>query len=256
MKAVIFAGGFGTRLNVDGVKIPKPLTKIGNDPIIYHILKIYSFYNINDFIICLGFKGKLIKKYFLNLFNKSQFKGDIKIHDQSLYLKFKDPNWNINLVNTGLTTQTGGRLKKILKFIKNDEIFCFTYGDGLSDININKLINFHKKSRKLCTLTAIQPTQRFGILKLKKDGTVKNFSEKPKVSEWINGGFFVASPKIVNFISSFNDPWEDKPINKIVKNKQLVAYKHKGFWYCLDTVRDKKMLNKLWTSKKAPWKIW
>jgi glucose-1-phosphate cytidylyltransferase len=256
MKAVIFAGGFGTRLNVGGVKIPKPLTKIGNDPIIIHILKIYSFYNINDFIICLGYKGELIKKYFLNLLNKSQLKADVKIHDQSLYLKFKDPNWNINLVNTGLATQTGGRLKKIFKFIKNDEIFCFTYGDGLSDININKLINFHKKSKKLCTLTAIQPIQRFGILKLKKNGTVKKFSEKPKVSEWINGGFFVASPKIVNFISSFNDPWEDKPINKIVKNKQLIAYKHKGFWHCLDTPRDQKTLNKLWKSKKAPWKIW
>jgi glucose-1-phosphate cytidylyltransferase len=256
MKAVIFAGGFGTRLNFNGVKIPKPLTKIGNDPIIIHILKIYSFYNINDFIICLGFKGGLIKKYFLNLLNKSKFKGDIKIHKYGVNLKFKDPNWNINLVNTGLATQTGGRLKKIFKFIKNDKLFCFTYGDGLSDININKLINFHKKAKKLCTLTAIQPIQRFGILKLTKKGTVQKFSEKPKIAEWINGGFFVASPKVINFISSFNEPWEDKPINKIVKNKQLMAYKHKGFWHCLDTLRDQKTLNKLWTSKKAPWKIW
>ena len=225
LKVVILCGGLGSRLAEETKIIPKPLVKIGSKPIIWHILKIYSHYGINDFIICLGYKGNLLIKE-LNALSKKE-------------------SWNIKYVKTGLQTMTGGRIKKIKKFINKDENFCLSYGDGLSDVNIQKLINFHLKNKKIATLTAVRPPARFGSIKI-KGNLVKVFREKSKLDEgWINGGFFIFEPKIFKFIKNDLTFLEKEPLEKISKNKQLVAYKHEGFWHCMDTLRDKYLIEKI-----------
>ena len=233
MKAVILAGGHGTRISEESNIIPKPLIEIGGKPILWHIMKIYSAYKIDDFIICLGYKGEKIKEYF------EQF--DSKL-------------WNIQLIDTGLDTMTGGRLKRIQD--KIDNTFCMTYGDGVSDVNLNNLITFHKEKKSLATLTAIHPPERFGVLNLSGD-YVKEFHEKHTgESSWINGGFFVFEPEIFDYLQNDSTVLERAPLETLAKEQKLSAFKHNGFWHPMDTLRDKKHLEDLWTSEKAPWKTW
>tara|TARA_Y100001954_G_scaffold238970_1_gene309914 strand:+ start:2868 stop:3641 length:774 start_codon:yes stop_codon:yes gene_type:complete len=255
MKAVILAGGFGTRLSEETNKIPKPMVKIGGKPILWHILKIYSSYGINDFIICCGYKSYIIKEYFYNYFiHNSDITLNLKSNKIKVHKK-RSEDWNITLVDTGLNSMTGGRLKRIKEFIKNDECFCFTYGDGLSDIDISKLIRFHKSHGKLATLTAVYPPGRFGALKINENKVIK-FEEKPQGDgALINGGFFVLSPKVLEFINDDSTIWEQEPLMKLAKDGQLMSYIHKSFWQPMDTLRDKINLEKLWQSD-APWKSW
>ncbi|NBN99109.1 MAG: glucose-1-phosphate cytidylyltransferase [Flavobacteriia bacterium] len=255
MKLVILAGGRGTRLTEETLIKPKPLVDIGNKPIIWHIMKIYSHYGINDFIICLGYKGYLIKEYFANYFlHNSDLTIDLKKNSTTIHQKNSE-NWKVTLVDTGDDTLTGGRILKIKKYIKSD--FLLTYGDGLSNINIKKLIHFHKNNRKLVTVTAIQPQGRFGIIDINKKNKVTNFKEKPKGdNNWINGGFFVLKPGIFDFLENDSSVWEQKPLTEMTKRNQVVAFKHSGFWHAMDTVRDKILLDNLWDQGKAPWKIW
>ena len=233
MKAVILAGGFGTRISEESHLIPKPMIEIGGKPILWHIMKIYSAYKIDDFVICLGYKGEKIKKYF------GQF--DSKL-------------WNIQLIDTGLDTMTGGRLKRIQE--KIDNTFCVTYGDGLSDINLNDLILFHKEKRSLATLTAIHPPERFGVLNISGDYVTQFHEKHVGESSWINGGFFVFEPEIFDYLQDDSTILERMPLETLAKEKKLAAFKHNGFWHPMDTQRDKKHLEDLWTSEKAPWKIW
>jgi glucose-1-phosphate cytidylyltransferase len=255
MKLVILAGGRGTRLTEETLIKPKPLVDIGNKPIIWHIMKIYSHYGINDFIICLGYKGYLIKEYFANYFlHNSDLTIDLKKNSTTIHQKNSE-NWKVTLVDTGDDTLTGGRILKIKKYIKSD--FLLTYGDGLSNVNIKKLIHFHKNNRKLVTVTAIQPQGRFGIIDINKKNKVTNFKEKPKGdNNWINGGFFVLKPGIFDFLENDSSVWEQKPLTEMTKRNQVVAFKHSGFWHAMDTVRDKILLDNLWDQGKAPWKIW
>jgi glucose-1-phosphate cytidylyltransferase len=239
LKVVILAGGYGTRLHEETKKIPKPMVKIGRNPILWHIMKIYSHYGFKDFIICSGYKKNIINKYFKK--NASACNKE---------------NWNIKVVDTGKNSLTGGRLKRIKKYIKNDSFFLFTYGDGVSDVNIKKLVNFHIKNNKLATVTAIRPPGRYGVLNIKKS-MVKTFSEKQKGGDgYINGGFFVLSPKVLDLINSDKTTWEQEPMLKLAKKKQLMAYKHDGFWQSMDTYRDKLQLEEIWKNKNAKWKIW
>ena len=233
MKAVILAGGFGTRISEESHLIPKPMIEIGGKPILWHIMKIYSAYKIDDFVICLGYRGEKIKKYF------GQF--DSKL-------------WNIQLVDTGLDTMTGGRLKRIQD--KIDDTFCVTYGDGLSDINLNDLILFHKEKRSLATLTAIHPPERFGVLNLSGDYVTQFHEKHAGESSWINGGFFVFEPEIFDYLQNDSTVLEKAPLETLAKEQKLSAFKHNGFWHPMDTLRDKKHLEDLWTSEKAPWKTW
>ena len=233
MKAVILAGGFGTRISEESHLIPKPMIEIGGKPILWHIMKIYSAYKIDDFVICLGYKGEKIKKYF------GQF--DSKL-------------WNIQLIDTGLDTMTGGRLKRIQD--KIDDTFCVTYGDGLSDINLNDLILFHKEKRSLATLTAIHPPERFGVLNISGDYVTQFHEKHVGESSWINGGFFVFEPEIFDYLQDDSTILERTPLETLAKEQKLTAFKHDGFWYPMDTLRDKNHLEKLWASGKAPWKIW
>lgn len=257
MKAVILAGGLGTRLSEETDLIPKPLVKIGGNPIIWHIMKIYSKYGVNEFIICCGYKSYAIKEFFANYF-MHQSDVTFKIHKNSMKVhKSKAEPWTVTLVDTGENTMTGGRLKRIKKYINNDEDFCFTYGDGLGDINISALIKFHKKHGKKATLTATRPPGRFGVLKLGSNDIIKEFKEKPEGDEsWINGGFFILNSSVIDLIKDDQTIFELEPLKCLAKNKQLFAYKHDGFWLPMDTLRDKIFLNKLWDSNKAPWKIW
>ena len=233
MKAVILAGGYGTRISEESHLLPKPMIEIGGKPILWHIMKIYLAHKIDDFVICLGYKGEKIKEYF------EQF--DSKL-------------WNVQLIDTGLDTMTGGRLKRIQD--KIDDTFCVTYGDGLSDINLNNLITFHKEKKSLATLTAIHPPERFGVLNLSGD-YVKEFHEKHTgESSWINGGFFVFEPEIFDYLQNDSTVLERAPLETLAKEQKLAAFKHNGFWHPMDTLRDKKHLEDLWTSEKAPWKIW
>ena len=253
MKVVIFAGGLGSRLQEETVKRPKPLVAIGKKPIIWHIMKIYSNYGFNNFIICLGYKGKMIKEYFQN-YNKKYSDVHIILNNKKKFAVHPD-SWNVNLINTGIKTQTGGRLRKIKKLLKRDKVFSFTYGDGLADININKLINTHILNKKICTVTAVHPPARFGVLEI-DNKLVRSFKEKKVLKSWINGGFFVASPKIINYIKNDLMPWEKSPMEKLVFEKNMAAYKHFGFWQCMDTLRDKYYLEQLWRKGNAPWKVW
>lgn len=256
MKLVILAGGFGTRLSEETTTKPKPMVNIGGKPILWHIMKLYSFYGINDFIICCGYKGQQIKDYFKNNYS---IVSNAKINKKSNLIEIKQKNialWKITLVDTGKNTMTGGRLKLVKKYLKEDESFCFTYGDGLSDINIKKLIKFHKKQNRLATLTAIQPPGRYGVLKLGLKNKIIAFKEKPNGDgSWINGGFFVLQKEVIDRVKNKSTSWEKEPLESLAKDGQLSAFKHKGFWHPMDTLRDKNYLENLWKKKIAPWKV-
>jgi len=255
MKVVILAGGLGTRISEETHLKPKPMIEIGGKPILWHIMKSYSAFGINDFVICCGYKGYMIKEYFANYFlHTSDVTFDMKNNKMEVHRKSAEP-WKVTLVDTGLETMTGGRLKKVQDFIDN-ETFCFTYGDGVSNVDISKLIEFHNKSNTLATVTAVQPPGRFGTLDI-TGNKITNFEEKPAGDgNWINGGFFVLEPKIFDYIDEYSTTWERQPLENLAKDKQLSAFRHLDFWQPLDTLRDKNYLESLWTSNKAPWKIW
>ena len=254
MQLVILAGGLGTRISEESILRPKPLIEIGGRPIIWHIMKHYSHYGINDFIICCGYKGYMIKEFFSNYLLHI---SDVTINLDKNQIKFhnsKKDSWTITLVDTGAETQTGGRLKRVEKYLKPE--FCMTYGDGLSNVNIKKLINFHKKNKKLATMTTVQPPGRFGIVKTKGD-KILNFLEKPVGNgAWINGGFFVLNRKILKLIKDDMTIWEKKPLEILAKKRELISFKHKNFWHPMDTLRDKQYLEDLWQEKNCPWKLW
>jgi glucose-1-phosphate cytidylyltransferase len=256
MKVVILAGGLGTRLSEETDVKPKPMTEIGGKPILWHIMKIYSHYGFNDFIICLGYKGYLIKEYFANYFlHNSDVTIDIKANNVSVHDSKSEP-WKITLVDTGINTQTAGRIKRIQKYV-NNERFLLTYGDGVSDINITDVIDFHISHAKYVTVAAVQPPGRFGALILDEKDSVTKFLEKPKGDgSWINGGFFVLESQIFNYIRGDDTLWEKEPMENLAKDGQLVAYKNIRFWKCMDTLRDKRELEELYERDKAPWKIW
>lgn len=255
MKVVILAGGFGTRISEETHLKPKPMIEIGGRPILWHILKIYSHYGINDFIICLGYKGYTIKEYFANYYmHMSDVTFDMRDGSCATHSNAAEP-WRVTLVDTGEQTMTGGRIKRVKDYI-GDETFCLTYGDGVADVRIDELLSFHKKHKKLATLTAVQPPGRFGRLALNRD-EVSDFLEKPTGDgDWINGGFFVLEPQVMDYIDSDKTVWEQDPLEKLVRNDNLMAYKHKGFWQPMDTLREKIFLEELWEKSSAPWKIW
>ncbi len=255
MKAVILAGGYGTRLSEETVSIPKPMVEIGGKPIIWHIMKIYYAHGITDFIICCGYKGYIIKEYFANYFlHMSDVTLDLHSNGMKIHQYNAEP-WKVTLVDTGAETATGGRLKRICSYL-GEEDFCFTYGDGVSDVDITKLISFHKEQNVLATVTAIQPPTRYGTFTFDQY-RITDFSEKPDGGGgWINGGFFVLSPKVIDYIDGDEIMWEHEPMRKLVRDGQLSAFLHKGFWHPMDTLRDKTHLQKLWTSGNAPWEVW
>jgi glucose-1-phosphate cytidylyltransferase len=255
MKAVILAGGLGTRISEESYLRPKPMIDIGGKPILWHIMKMYSNYGINDFIICLGYKGYIIKEYFSNYFlHMSDVTFDMRENKIEIHERNVEP-WNITLVETGESTMTGGRLRRVAKHIGN-ETFCFTYGDGVSDINIEAVIRHHKFLGKKATVTAIQPPGRYGALDIAGD-IVHEFQEKPAGDgAWINGGFFVLEPEVIEFIGGDGTVWEQEPLQKLASIGELTAYKHKGFWQAMDTLREKNLLEDLWKSGRAPWKTW
>jgi len=256
MKAVILAGGHGTRLSEETKVLPKPMVEIGGKPILWHIMKMYSAHGINDFVICCGYKGYLIKEYFSNYFlYKSDVTFSIKDNNMVVHEKHAEP-WMVTLVDTGDNSMTGGRLGRVANYIKNEEFFCMTYGDGLSNVDITSTIKFHQKHGKQATVTAAYPPARFGALTI-KDGIVKNFIEKPKgEGTLINSGFFVLSPKVLKKITGDDCIWEKSPLIELTKEKELMAYEHYGFWQPMDTLHDKNSLEALWQSEKAPWKNW
>lgn len=256
MKAVILAGGLGTRISEETSVKPKPMIDIGGRPILWHIMKIYSNFGINDFIVCCGYKGYVIKEYFANYFlHMSDVTFDMQKNIMHVHQQNAEP-WNVTLVDTGDDSMTGGRLKRIHNYIKDEEAFCFTYGDGVANININELVNFHRAHGRLATVTAVQPPGRYGALDLDID-IVRGFIEKPKGDGgWINGGFFVLSPKCLDFISSDATIWESEPLTKVAGLGELRAFHHDGFWQPMDTLRDKTYLEELWSGGEAPWKVW
>lgn len=256
MKVVILAGGLGSRLSEETELRPKPMIEIGEKPILWHVMKIYSHYGFNDFIICLGYRGYIIKEFFANyLLHQSDVTIDASKNKIKVLQNLAEP-WRITLVNTGLETQTGGRIKRIQKYV-GKETFMLTYGDGVADINITDLIKFHKKHKKYATVTAVQPPGRFGALNINDNNSVINFHEKVKGDGGlINGGFFVLEPEIFNYIKDDRAYWELDPLENLAKNQQLKAYKHTGFWKPMDTLRDRKELETLWNSSNPPWKVW
>jgi glucose-1-phosphate cytidylyltransferase len=256
MKAVILAGGVGTRLSEETVFKPKPMVEIGGKPILWHIMKTYSCYGINDFIICCGYKGYVIKEFFANYFlHQSDVTFELKKNQMIVHEKRAEP-WSVTLVDTGDISMTGGRLKRVLPYIKDDEAFCFTYGDGVADINISDLIKFHKKHGKLATLTAAFPPGRFGALKIIKNQIV-NFEEKPQGDgALVNAGYFVLSPKVIERIDNDETIWEQEPLKGLASDGELMSFKHEGFWQPMDTLRDKIKLDDLLKQNKAPWKVW
>ena len=257
MKAVILAGGLGTRISEETNVKPKPMIEIGGFPILWHIMKIYSHYGITDFVICCGYKGYLIKEYFSNYYLQTSDVTFDLTSNTTMYHKSKTDPWKVTLVDTGEKTMTGGRISKIKKYLENDETFCLTYGDGLADINISDLINYHKANKRLATITASIAPMRFGALSLNKDNSVDKFVEKPKGdNSYINGGFFVLSEKVLDLIKDENTVWEKEPLEHLSQNNQLSAFLHNGFWQPMDTLREKNYLEELWLSGKAPWKVW
>lgn len=256
MKAVILAGGLGTRISEETLVKPKPMVEIGGRPILWHILKIYSSHGINDFVICCGYKGYFIKEYFANYFlHMSDVTFDMRNNRMEVHEQHAEP-WRITLVDTGDNTMTGGRLKRVASYLRDEEAFCFTYGDGVSDIDISAQIAFHRAHGKLATVTAVQPPGRYGALDI--DGSsVRGFIEKPMGDGgWVNGGFFVLSPKVIDYIDGDSTPWELAPLETIAREDQLRAYEHRGFWQPMDTLRDKNNLEELWHGGAAPWKTW
>ena len=257
MKVVILAGGFGTRISEESHLKPKPMIEIGEKPILWHIMKIYSFYGYNEFIICLGYKGYCIKEYFAHYYlHESDVTYDFSSSNrQIVHSHFAEP-WKVTLVNTGTETMTGGRVKRVQFYVEN-EPFMLTYGDGVADVNIDKLVAFHKSHGKIATVTAIQPTGRFGALEFSDDNRINGFREKPKGdSAWINAGFFVLQPKVFNYLRDDSTIFEKEPLENLSTDRELFAYKHEGFWQPMDTLRDKNQLESLWQSGKAPWKVW
>ncbi|ARU32306.1 glucose-1-phosphate cytidylyltransferase [Sulfuriferula sp. AH1] len=255
MKAVILAGGFGTRISEETSIRPKPMIEIGGKPILWHIMKMYSAHGVNEFIICLGYKGYLIKEYFANYFlHTSDVTFDMQHNKMEVHQNSAEP-WKVTLVDTGDESMTGGRLKRVRHFLGDDD-FCFTYGDGVGDVNISESIAFHKAKNVMATLTAVQPPGRFGALNLEQH-KVRGFQEKPQGDGgWINGGFFVLSPKVIDEIKDDFTIWEREPMEQLAAAGQLSAYLHHGFWQPMDTLRDKNYLEELWQSGKAPWKVW
>lgn len=255
MKAVILAGGLGTRISEESYLKPKPMIEIGGKPILWHIMKIYSHYGVNDFIICCGYKGYIVKEYFANYFlHMSDVTFDTANNTMEVHQRHVEP-WRVTLIDTGQDTLTGGRLRRVRGHI-GQETFCFTYGDGLADINIRALVDFHKKHRKQATVTAILPPGRYGALNL--DGVqVKSFQEKPAGDHsWINGGFFVLEPTVIDRIDDDMTPWEGEPLTSLAANAELMAFYHRGFWQAMDTLRDKNQLEELWARGNPPWKVW
>ena len=255
MKAVILAGGLGTRLAEETSARPKPMVEIGGKPILWHVMKIYSHHGINDFIVCLGYKGYLIKEYFANYFlHMSDVTFDMAHNRMEVHEKYVEP-WRVTLVDTGEETLTGGRLRRVRSYLGSED-FCFTYGDGVSDVDIGKLVAFHQQEKRLATMTAAQPPGRFGAIHLEGD-RITSFVEKPVGDGgWINGGFFVLSPKVVDYIDGDLVSWEREPLERLARAGQLNAFKHDGFWRPMDTLRDKNDLEALWATGKAPWKAW
>jgi glucose-1-phosphate cytidylyltransferase len=256
MKAVILAGGLGTRLGEETERIPKPMVEIGGRPILWHILKIYASHGVTDFIICLGYRGHIIREYFKNYLTDNADitinlgGGNIDIH------KVRAEPWRVTLIDTGAVTMTGGRLKRVLPYLGGEESFCLTYGDGVSSIDIGALIKFHRTNGRLATVTAVHTPPRFGALRIDHDKVVA-FEEKPEQdSGWINGGFFVLSPKVGSYIAGDETSWEGRPLEKLTQDGQLAAFRHHGFWQPMDTPRDKKYLEQLWAAGDAPWKVW
>ncbi|PZD73268.1 Glucose-1-phosphate cytidylyltransferase [Acaryochloris thomasi RCC1774] len=257
MKAVILAGGLGTRLSEETSIKPKPMVEVGGMPILWHIMKIYSAHDINDFIICCGYKGYVIKEFISSYFLRvSDVTFDMRDNQMTVHNGNAEP-WRVTLIDTGELTMTGGRLKRVKEHI-GDGTFCFTYGDGVADINISDLVRFHRSQQTLATLTAVQPPGRFGAISLGEEQTIiDNFQEKPEGDgAWINGGYFVLEPQVIDFIADDTTVWEQDPLKKLAQKKQLAAYKHDGFWQPMDTLRDKRVLEDLWRNEKAPWKVW
>ena len=260
MKVVILAGGFGTRISEESGIRPKPMVEIGGKPILWHIMKMYSFYGLNEFVICCGYKGYMIKEYFSNYFlHMADITIDLKNNSMDVHRQNSEP-WKITLIDTGENTMTGGRIKRAAEHL-NGDTFCLTYGDGVSDVNIRDLINFHKKNKALATLTAVKQPGRFGAFTLSENEyKIRNFREKPKGdgidNAWINGGFFVVEPKSLNFITDDSTVWEKEPLEILANTGNLAAYRHDGFWQPMDTLRDKHLLEDLWSGGKAPWKKW
>ena len=257
MKAVILAGGFGSRLSEETTLRPKPMIEIGGKPILWHIMNIFSTNGITEFIIALGYKGEIVKDYFLNF---RAFNSDISIDlargATTIQKDSSQPNWRVHLVDTGLYTQTGGRLKRLRKWLASDENFMFTYGDGVADLDIKALLEFHKAHGKLATVTTVRSPARFGRIVFQED-QIAEFYEKPEASEgWINGGFFVLSREAIDYVEGDETIWEREPVERLARDGQLMGYRHHGFWSCMDTMKEKEMLEGLWASGKAPWKIW
>ena len=257
MKAVILAGGFGTRLSEETVVKPKPMVEIGNKPILWHIMKIYGAHGIHDFIICCGYKQYVIKEYFANYFlHQSDVTFDMKSNSMDVHQKYAEP-WKVTLIDTGEYTMTGGRLKRVREYI-GDETFCFTYGDGVADVDIGELIATHRRRGKLATLTAVQPPGRFGAFRLGDDqSTIETFTEKPAGDgSWVNGGYFVLEPGAIDYIEGDQTTWEKEPLEGLARDGEISAFKHRGFWQPMDTLRDKNQLEELWSSGRAPWRVW
>jgi glucose-1-phosphate cytidylyltransferase len=257
MKAVILAGGFGSRLTEETSVKPKPMIEIGGKPILWHIMKIYSAHGINEFIICLGYKGHIIKEFFANYF---LYSSDVTVDLAKNRLEFHTNTcepWRVTLVDTGAGTMTGGRLKRVLPYVAEEESFCFTYGDGVADVNISESIEFHRRQGALVTLTATQPTGKFGALGIDGGSHVHTFMEKPSGDgRWINGGFFVLSPEVGRYIKDDTTIWEREPLEQLAHEGRVSAFKHEGYWQPMDTIHDKQLLEELWATGKAPWKVW
>jgi glucose-1-phosphate cytidylyltransferase len=257
MKVVILAGGMGTRISEETELKPKPMVEIGGKPILWHIMKAYSSYGFNDFVICLGYKGDVIKKYFADYhLHMSDLTIDVRENQLTFHKTYSEP-WKITLVDTGLRTMTGGRLKRIKEYVDGDDMFLATYGDGVADVDLAALVAFHRSHGRLATLTAVQPYERFGILKLVGQDTVHSFVEKPQnVDAYVSGGFFALSPKVLDYIGDDGTVWERAPLERLAAEGDLKAFKHQGFWQCMDTLRDKILLEELWAKGDAPWKRW
>ena len=257
MKAVILAGGLGTRISEETESKPKPMIEIGGMPILWHILKLYSAHGVNDFVICCGYKGYVIKEYFANYFlHMSDVTFDMARNKMEVHHRYAEP-WKITLIDTGSETMTGGRLRRVAQYVKDEEAFCFTYGDGVSDVNITELIGFHKSHGKKATLTAVYPPGRFGAIDIHTDHQITSFKEKPKGDGgMINGGCFVLSPEVIDLIKDDSTIWECEPLEGLAQQAEMMAYQHHGFWQPMDTLRDKNYLEELWSSGRAPWKSW
>ena len=257
MKAVILAGGLGSRISEESVSKPKPMIEIGGKPILWHILKIYAKHGINDFVICCGYKGYMIKEYFANYFlHMSDVTFDMAQNQMKVHARNAEP-WRVTLVDTGELTMTGGRIRRIRSYVEHDETFCLTYGDGVGDIDITALLAFHRSQGTACTLTAVQPPGRFGALALNEDHRITSFEEKPHGDGgWVNGGFFVCNPSVLDRIAGDSVVWEREPMESLAREGEMSAFFHHGYWQPMDTLRDKIQLEELWSKGKAPWKVW